>query len=733
MATIITFVAAVGVNVYLHNFVETFDYKIRDYMFVVRGEKPHDDNVIIIDIDEKSINELGQWPWSRNKVSKILENLTLSNIGVIGMDIVFAEEDRSSPAKVFKEQNISTVGVPDYDEEFNFMVQNTPTILGYQFELTQKNFLHQDSIDIPAIIIERGKEEGEELLIVAKGNVLNHKKLQDSGYSSGFFNNIPDSSGVIRSVPMVIKYDDQLYPSLALEVIRASMGIDRLYVNYSNLGVENIQLGDFIIPTDRYGRFIVNFRGPSHTFKYYSAIDIYKNNFNPKDFDGKVALIGTTAAGLNDMRAMPFESVYPGVEVHANIIDNLIGQDFLYIPTWVDGINIIILLAIISLTVILIRISKPWMKPFVILIMTIVILYGSYYVLFQHGIILGTFLPLITVASTFLLVIFMEYIFEMKKEQAIRERFSSKVSKEVMEALIDSDSQNFTDTQRIVTVFFSDVRNFTNISEVMPNAHTLIQFLNEYMDPMTEIIIEEKGTVDKFIGDAVMAYWNAPGDVENHADAAVRATMKQLYKVIELNKVLRKDTRFSALIEMCDRDGLEPLDIGIGINTGEAVVGEMGSKRRSDYTIIGDPVNLGARLESLCKFYGSKCNISNFTKWQLQENYIFRFLDVVTVKGQSKPIQIWQVVDFDDEFKEGVSLYNCTRERLDEELFTYHRALDLYQNGDFETALSIFEEVNAWEDKTNDKIYDIYISRCEHHIENPDEEFDGVFRHTTKG
>jgi adenylate cyclase len=302
-----------------------------------------------------------------------------------------------------------------------------------------------------------------------------------------------------------------------------------------------------------------------------------------------------------------------------------------------------------------------------------------------------------------------------------------------MESLLkDPDNNTFAADTREVTVFFSDVRNFTNISESMPNANVLIEFLNEYMDPMTEIVIEEHGTVDKFIGDAIMAYWNAPGDVPDHPDRALVATLRQLYKVQELNEVVKKDERFQNTIKMCEEKGIPPLDIGIGLNTGEAVVGEMGSSRRSDYTIIGDPVNLGARLESLCKYYNSKCNISDFTKERLEGKYIYRFLDKVTVKGQSHPVQIWQVIDFDNDGT-GEKLYDVTRERLDEELALYHKAIDLYQNSSFKEALEIFKKMDQYEDKTNKNIYKIYIERCEHYIEEPPEDFDGVFKWTTKG
>jgi adenylate cyclase len=287
--------------------------------------------------------------------------------------------------------------------------------------------------------------------------------------------------------------------------------------------------------------------------------------------------------------------------------------------------------------------------------------------------------------------------------------------------------------EREITVMFSDVRNFTNISESMPSAKVLIEFLNEYMDPMTEIIIESEGTVDKFIGDAIMAYWNAPIDVKNHADKAVFSVMKQLHECIPLNERIKKDPRFTATVKMAAGMGKEPIEVGMGLNTGIAVVGEMGSKGRSDYTVIGDPINLGARLESLCKFYNSQCNISNFTKERLDESkYIFRFLDLVTVKGKSEPIEIWQVHDLKNGLN-GEFLFKVSKDRIDEELKLYHHAIQLYKEAKFEEALSIFQEVNSWKDKTNKAVYPMYIERCQHYIEFPPENFNGVFQHTTKG
>jgi adenylate cyclase len=301
-----------------------------------------------------------------------------------------------------------------------------------------------------------------------------------------------------------------------------------------------------------------------------------------------------------------------------------------------------------------------------------------------------------------------------------------------MEDILASGGDVLAGKAKEITVFFSDVRNFTNISEAIGDAKVLIEFMNEIMDPMTEIIIHEKGTVDKFIGDAIMAYWNAPGDVPDHADRAVSATLKQQYALKILNKKLRADPRFINVVKMSDEAGLPIVDIGVGLNTGVAVVGEMGSTHRSDYTCIGDPINVGARLESLCKYYNSKLNLSNFTKEQLQGKYIFRFLDLVTVKGKKEPVEIWQIHDFDSAADDN-NLSGVPRAQLDHELELYHHAIELYKGSKFAEALEIFKDIDSWENKTNKYIYGIYIERCEHYIQEPPVDFNGVFKHTTKG
>lgn len=697
-----------AIYIFFPNLPDSLDNRLRDYLFTIRGELPHNQNVVIVDIDETSIKSLGQWPWSRDKLAKILENLTLANVGIVGLDIVFAEEDRTSPHKILQDLKIYKKDVPNYDLEFANVVENSPVILGYQFDLVKKDNTNAKVPQIPAIFIEKDKPQDKSYLIEAYNTILNIPQIQDKAYSSGFFNNIPDDTGIIRSVPLIISYDDTIYPSLALEVIRVINDTQKVVVQYDENGISNIVLDDISIPTDRYGRMLINFRGPERSFKYISAIDIYNNSFDKSEIDGKIVLIGTSAAGLFDLRATPFDSIFPGVEVHANIIDNILMQDFIYKASWLDGANILIIFVLSIIVVMLTTYTTFWANPIIFISFSISYLFLVYNLLFDYGIVLNILFPIATVLIASIMATLFDYFYNIKKEEAIKAKFASKVSKNVMDDILKNiDKNEFSAKSKEVTIFFSDIRGFTNISEKL-DAKELISFLNRYMQPMSEIIIKYQGTIDKFIGDAIMAYWNAPIDIKNHCDLALKASLEQLEVLEKLNVELQKEN-------------LPKIDIGIGLNTGTVIVGEMGSSLRSDYTVIGDTINLGSRVESLCKYYDSKLNISNFTKDKLQEKYIFRFLDLVKVKGKNEPVEIWQVLGSGE-----------AKESLKEELDLYHKAIEFYKNSDFINALEIFESLENNENKTNKNIYKIYITRCKEFIKTPPKNFDGVYEHTTK-
>lgn len=697
-----------AIYIFFPSLPDSLDNRLRDYLFTIRGELPHNQNVVIVDIDETSIKSLGQWPWSRDKLAKILENLTLANVGIVGLDIVFAEEDRTSPHKILQDLKIYKKDVPNYDLEFANVVENSPVILGYQFDLVKKDNANAKVPQIPAIFIEKDKPQDKSYLIEAYNTILNIPQIQDRAYSSGFFNNIPDDTGIIRSVPLVISYDDTIYPSLALEVIRVINNTQKVVVQYDENGISNIVLDDISIPTDRYGRMLINFRGAERSFKYISAIDIYNNNFDKSEIDGKIVLIGTSAAGLFDLRATPFDSIFPGVEVHANIIDNILMQDFIYKASWLDGANILIIFVLSIIIVMLTTYTTFWANPIIFISFSTSYLFLVYNLLFDYGIVLNILFPIATVLIASIMTTLFDYFYNIKKEEAIKAKFASKVSKNVMDDILKNiDKNEFSAKSKEVTIFFSDIRGFTNISEKL-DAKELISFLNRYMQPMSEIIIKYQGTIDKFIGDAIMAYWNAPIDIKNHCDLALKASLEQLEVLEKLNVELQKEN-------------LPKIDIGIGLNTGTVIVGEMGSSLRSDYTVIGDTINLGSRVESLCKYYDSKLNISNFTKDKLQEEYIFRFLDLVKVKGKNEPVEIWQVLGSGE-----------AKESLKEELDLYHKAIEFYKNSDFINALEIIESLENNENKTNKNIYKIYITRCKEFIKTPPKNFDGVYEHTTK-
>ena len=713
---------------------QALDNQFRDQMFLVRGTIEPSKDVVIVDIDEKSLKQLGQWPWKRKDFAKVLHNLTDAGAGIIGLDIVFAEYDNSNPTKVLTELGYDTKGIEDYDLILAQTIGTTPTILGYVFVMEDDGIKSEGAPNIPAIFIERNKPD-RNYIFEAYRAILNVPLSQENAYSSGFFNTFPDDdSGIIRSVPLVMKYEDVVYPSLSMEMVRIMTESNKVYVNYGEeIGVESITSGLIDIPTDGFGRMLINYRGPAFTYPYISAVDIYNGDFKSKDVAGKFVLIGTSAAGLLDLRATPYDNVFPGVEIHANIIDNIINGDFISKPSWVIAVDISLIFFVGILLSILLGRHSAIMTLVILILVILLQLSFNYYMLFIQGIALNILFDIFILSiSIYIISMVLNYFLETKQKNMIKGKFANKVSADVMEDILNhTESGSWDGAEKEITVFFSDVRGFTNISEAMGNAKLLIQLMNEIMDPMTEIIIEEHGTVDKYIGDAIMAYWNAPHDVKNHADKAVIASLRQLYKLKDINNKLRKNIKYKNVVKMADNNHIPIVDIGIGLNSGVAIVGEMGSKRRSDYTVIGDPINLGSRLESLCKYYNSRLNISNFTKSMLKGEYIYRFVDLVTVKGKAEPIEIWQIHDFAK--VEGETLFDLDRDELLKELDHYHQAIDLYKSERFEDALKFFKEINTWENKSNLKIYDIYIERCEHYIEQPPEDFNGVFVHTTKG
>ncbi len=691
--------------IFIPNQFQSLDSRIRDFYFYFRGPQKTDDSIVIVDIDEKSIQELGQWPWEREKIAIILQNLTAHGAGIIGLDILFSERDKTSPILFAKKFGLNTTAVKDYDKILAQSVAQTPTILGYQFVLQHSQHDKQEAPQIPAIIIEKHKQE-REFLPVAQGVIANLDIIQKAAYSSGYMNNIPDEAGMIRSVPLIIKYEDELYTSLALEMYRIAMGAKRIALSYSNVGVEELKLKKDIIPTDRFAKLYINFRGPAKSYRYISASDVYYNKIDDADVNGKFILMGTSAYGLMDLRSTPMDSVIAGVEVHANVIDNLLNKDMLVKSVFEEPINI----AIIFFTTFIVTILYSRLPLLYLIILyslsLYLIFYLNYYLLFSKHIILNSIFPLISMLLSLIATLGVKYIFEFRQKEVVKRSFSKKVSKQVMEDLLHNPQETHMSAKEVeTTIYFSDIRSFTTISEKLHSPKKITEFLNFYMDKMVLSIENHQGTIDKFIGDAIMAYWNAPLRVENHADKAVLTALHQIEQRDTLNLTIHQRFGFD-------------VDYGIGINTGDVVVGEIGSQGRSDYTIIGDAVNLASRLEGMCKPYRVRLVISEFTKKQLTQTYIIQLLDIVKVKGKHEPVKIYEVLS------EGIASVE-----KEIELKSYNDAHKLYLEAEFDKAKTLFTQLYK---KYNKFLYKLYAERCEHLLLRGVKEFDGIFEYTTK-
>ena len=523
-----------------------------------------------------------------------------------------------------------------------------------------------------------------------------------------FFNTFPHSDGLVRAVPLIIEHNDVMYPSLSLEMIRAMLGIKKIVVNYNSLGVEYISLGAKHIPTDRFGRLFVNYAGGSKSYQYISALDIYNNNFKPEDIKGKIILIGTSAPGLLDLRATPFEGAYPGVEVHANAIDNMLNNNFISSPNWKEGADIISILVGSLLVAFVLYFFTPTIALLLSVFMIIAFVCLNYYIIFELGIMLSVVFATATMMVVVLYSFGMNYLLESKQKALIKQKFANKVSSDVVEDLLSSNSTTMLEPkEQVISIFFSDIRGFTTLSETFKQPKDLIEFLNLYMNPMVEIIIKQKGVVDKFIGDAIMAYWNAPNEIANHQDKALVCALEQMDALAKLNEDFIKA-------------GKPTIAIGTGLHSGLATIGEMGSDGRSDYTIIGDNVNLASRIEGLTKFYGAQLLVSSDFKQALVGEYNFRHCDNVIVKGKNEAVALYEVFITKKLYEDYVK-----NEQED-----YERAKELYSNGDFKGAKKLFDSLNKNHSHT---LYEMYSDRCSHLIhEPPPMPFNGIYTATSK-
>ena len=643
--------------------------------------------VRIIDIDEKALREVGQWPWPRTKLAELVEKLAGYGVAVTGFDIVFAEHDRTSPQALLKERKDIPEGarnalqeLPDNEKIFAKAIAKSRIVAGQVgvFEETPARELPQ-KVGY-GILSPDGETLVKPMLNGYQGLVSNLAEIEEAATGIGLFSTRSGYGGTIRKVALMERIGDKLYPSLSLEMLRVALGgkDDYLIKGYKDgtPGVKSILVKGaspqikFEVPTDPRGRVYVHF-AKYPTAKeplYISAADI----LNPADaateqrmkqlLNGSLVVIGTSAVGLKDIRKTPINPVLPGVEVHAQLLETILSNAHLTRPFEVIMIEwAFIFIGGLLMILLIPRLNSVW--TFLLTASTIGSTFAvAWYYYIERNELLDASYPTLSLFSLFMILGYLNYAREEKQRKQVKNAFGHYVSPALLDQLADDpDKLALGGETRNISVLFSDIRGFTTISEQF-NAQELTQFINRFLTPMTNVILERKGTIDKYMGDAIMAFWNAPLTVEDHAAEACHAALEMQVAVKALNEKL------DAIAKEEGKNHI-PITIGVGVNTDDCCVGNMGSDQRFDYSALGDGVNLGSRLEGQSKTYGVDIIIGENTATLIEEEFAIIELDLLQVKGKTEPVRIFALLG--DEGIKASDHFQKTAELVDKLLINY--------------------------------------------------------------
>jgi adenylate cyclase len=681
IAFLIVSVIAVSGYYYQPSAIQKFSLGLEDLKFTARSAlglspKPND-NIVIIEVDEPSVNVIGRWPWNRDVMATLFENL--SEATVVGLDIVFSETSDEE-----RDRHLADT-----------MYDNGNIILGYFFrdvateETTEQDIDYlQDCAYMNFTMLD--DSVGIKEFPYAEVNI---PLIAESGLTCAYFSTEPDTDGLYRRYPLAYIHKGYILPPLAVQMMRYYLNKE-IELKVDKHGVNTFEIGYLSLKNRSYVR--LNYYDD---VKYVSAHDVIDGTVPPSYFKDKMVIVGVTEVGVYDMRPTPVNPVTPGVSLHYVALSNLLQNELLKTSETADYISIFLTLLLV------VAISFIRKQHHRIILYTVVIAASgafSYCMLFfgnywQHE--FFTIMPsVIFIAS---LETFAFFTVERKAKE-VKKAFSSYVSPALVEEIQKNpDKLKLGGEERCISIMFSDIRGFTSLSESL-TAPELVAMLNKIHGPMTNVVLNNKGMLDKYIGDAMMVLYNTPLDLEDHADMAVLSALQLIRTLHEIN------ARFTEA-------GLPNVDVGVGVNSGHAVCGNMGSQVRFEYTAIGDSVNLASRLEGLCKAYKVRIVISEYTKDMCKMHFLMRKLDDVKVKGKNKPVAIFEVMEDTPELRE-----------LKE---AFEKALDMYFNREFAAALPLFKKLADEGDATSE----VFVERCEHYKEEPPEEpWDGSFTMKSK-
>jgi len=720
---IITLLVAVT-YVFKPAYFKLLENKLYDVFLLNSHSKYKKTDVAIVDIDEYSLENFGQWPWPRYRVALLLKKIQMAGALAVGNDILFGEPDGTSPSVIKKtlkrdlKIDVEFKGLPpelmDNDQLFSNVLGTGPFALGYSFYFKGDDINARQAPGLPRLKISEVRQAGAAgamtYMISAAHVIPPLPAFLKQCPQAGFMNTLTDNDGVLRRVPLMIAWQGNIYPHLSLATLLTALKgrIPDPMVKISRGGLESLKIGETVVPLEAGGSMLINYKGPSHTFPYLSAGHVLEDKIPAGFLENKIVFLGSSAAGLMDIRVSPLDEVFPGVEVNATIVDNILNQDFITIPDWIPGMELFLIFFWGIVTTFLIGWADARLMLPVMLMLAAGAWYTSLWFLKTHQIWVSPFFPILGLAANFSILNLFKFWFSERKKKFYRSAFSKYVSKAVVDQISESpEKMSLEGEEKDLSIMFADIRSFTSLSEKLtPTQVTML--LHDYFTPVTKSIIKNHGTLDKFIGDAVMCFWNAPLDVKNHQKLAVKTGFEMLDSLVLLNQTFK------------DKYGIE-IDIGIGIHSGKCRVGNMGSADLFDYTIIGDNVNLTSRLEGLTKFYGVKLIISQVIITCLPDTLLYQELDQVQVKGKTEPVAIYTVFQPEPD----------QRQDLETELTAHRQGLIIYKERQFHRAKTLFQELCLR--YPHRKIYSIYLSRCEFFIQTPPEDgWDGVFVHTTK-
>lgn len=696
-------------------YLDLIDLRARDYRLLQRGAQAGSPDIAIVAVDDASLEQVGRWPWSRAVVAQLLDRLVEAGAAVIGFDIVQSETAANRDLDALRNQlpglderawdevrRVVDRGAADDARLAQATQASARTVLGYFFDFERQAMPDPDARIATFNIVRNSRSgRGEGRIPAARSIHGNLPELTAAARAVGYFNFFPDPDGAYRRAPLAVRFGDRLALPLSLAMLQVYRPQVPLAIRFAAFGVESMSFGAQPIPIAKDGQLLINYRGPRKTFRYVPAADVLHRRVAPEWLRDKLVLVGVTATAVGDIRVTPFDGMLPGVEIHANVLDNILRGEFISRPPWSGLVEIAVTLLLTVSLGLALHYARGAGAALVAAAVLGGYLLSSQWLFVRYGLSLSVVYPLLAIGLTSAAIGVQQYAVEEREKRKLRDAFGRYLNPSLARMVSERPEMlALGGDKRELTVLFSDIRGFTTFSEQL-EPEALVDLLNAYLGEMTEVIFAHDGMLDKYVGDAIMAVWGAPLSQPDHAARACRAALAMARRLQSLNRQWHER-------------GWPILRIGVGLNTGPMVVGNMGSARRLSYTVIGDNVNLGSRLEGLTKIYGSQILASEATILAASEAVVARELDRVRVKGRRLPVRLFEILAPYDEHVAWAP--TMTR---------FAAGIAAYRQRQWDTATLAFRQV--LELRPDDGPAQHYLRRCgEMQAHPPDADWDGV-------